>query len=174
MKFKETYLRDEFKDLLHNDVRIVVEALDVWSRENGIPEVVVTEVHRTIPQQQAIYTRHADQLIYRLKIGDPDLDGQELDLAKELMDLSRDAVMAWARRRFSWHLCNCAVDIRSRNYSKDQLGAVMSFLAKRCPRKLTREEERAGHLSWELLEHDVAGAHVHLGVRDQSKRDTVH
>lgn len=162
MNFKEAHLELEFRDGLDVLVRLEVEALDSWSRENGLPAVVVTQVLRAPAEQEKIYTRYADSLIYRLKAKER-LTRSERALALQLSQLTRDEVMSWARGRFSWHMVGQAVDMRARHYTQTQLDSVVEFLAKRCKAP-----------DWELLEHDIAGPHLHLARRDAQKRKEVH
>ncbi len=158
MNYKTPVLELEFLEGLDERVRFNIQALDLWSRENGIPEVTVVEVLRTPRENERIYTRHAEQLIQKVANGDR-MRPADRTLATELAGLSRDDVMAWARRRFSWHLVGQAVDIRSRHYSERQAEQVLEFLMKRCPAP-----------EWELLKHDVAGPHIHVGRKDWKKR----
>ena len=67
---------------------------------------------------------------------------------------------AEARKKFSWHLARCAVDLRNRHYTPVQLQQVMEFL----------QRDRK-HPLWEILNHDVGrGDHLHIGRRDYSWR----
>jgi hypothetical protein len=162
MKFASPHMEFEFAEGLDDQLRLVVQALDFWSRENGIPEVFVTEVQRTVAEQERIYTRHADKLIYKLKAGSQ-MRPADRTLAVELAKLSRDEVMDWARRRFSWHLVNCAIDMRVKHYSETEADQVMEFIHKRCPAP-----------KFEVLKHDVTAPHIHLGVRRPEKRIEIH
>lgn len=158
MNFKAPALELEFREGLDEPVRFTVQALDFWSRENGIPEVTVTQVLRSPKEQERIYTQHAERLIQKLNQGER-MRPADRTLATELAGLSRADVMAWARRRFSWHMVGQAVDIRSRHYSERQTEQVMEFLMKRCQAP-----------EWELLKHDVTGPHIHIGRKDWKKR----
>jgi hypothetical protein len=159
VNFKEPHMALEFQDQLHPRLRDAVDSLASWSRDHGLPDVMVTEVIRTERDQERIYTAHADRLIYRMKINDG-LSPDEEALALKLVNFDRDDIMAWARARFSWHCVGCAVDLRSKHYSGPQKSAVAAFLKTRC----TGPE-------WEFLEHDVSGPHFHLALRDQKRRE---
>lgn len=133
MKFKTPALADEFARL-HPDVIAAVRALDDFSHENRLPELVVTHAIRTPEMQEAIYWR---------------------GLAKS-KGLSEADARAEARKKFSWHLARCAVDLRNNHYTAVQRRQVMEFL------KQGREKPH-----WEVIEHDVGrGDHIHLGRRD--------
>jgi hypothetical protein len=135
-----------------------VEALDVWSRENGLPEAFVTEILRTPEQQEDIYSRYALGLIAKLRDGQ-DMPPKDRAMALELSKLVLPDIREWARRRFSWHLVGCAVDLRSRHYSMSQLARVMKFLRKRCLGP-----------SWLVLAHDVTAPHIHIQLSRPEKR----
>ncbi len=158
MNFKAPGLELEFREGLDERVRFNLQALDLWSRENGIPEVWVTQVLRSPQEQERIYTQYAEKLIYRLKAGER-MRAKDRSLATELSTLSREDVMSWARRRFSWHMVGQAVDMRSRHYSERQAEMVLEFLMKRCHAP-----------AWEVLKHDVTGPHIHVGLKEWKKR----
>jgi hypothetical protein len=160
MNFTEPHLKGEFRALLHHEARDVVMALDTWSLESGLPEVVVTHVIRTPGEQQRIYIAYANRLIYRRQIQDA-FSPSEQSLADDLAKMTEGEINRWAFKRFSWHLIGCAVDIRSKHYELAHLSAVMEYLRERCPKP-----------EWELIEHDVSGPHVHIARRDQSRRVT--
>lgn len=146
MKFKTAALQVEF-DGLHPEVRRGVSDLDKWSVANGIPEVVVTHVFRTKAFQEETYW---PAIAKRLAAENPKRPVGEIEAEAR----------AEARKKFSWHLVHCAIDIRNRHYSPDQRRRVMGFL----------QRGRAAPI-WEVLEHDVGrGDHIHLGIRDFSWR----
>ncbi len=137
MKWKTVELQVQFLDL-HPEVRRLVLSLDAYSDAAKLPEVVVTHVLRTPEQQEDIYWRN-------------------LRIAK---DISEDEARAQARKKFSWHMARCAVDIRNSHYTPDQLSRVMAYLRPCCPTG-----------PWELLQHDVGrGDHIHIGRKDFSWR----
>lgn len=58
--------------------------------------------------------------------------------------------------RFSWHLVDCAVDLRNRHYTPGQRDAVESWLAAKCASS-----------EWELITHDHGtGPHIHVAYRE--------
>lgn len=154
MKFKQPHLEMEFH-AAHPDVRNAVMGLDAWSRDNGIPEPVVTQVLRSPDEQEIIYTRHANSLMHKLRDGHP-MSSEDNALARELEAMSNAKRRQWARARFSWHLVGCAVDLRNSHYSQKELAGVMAWL---------RNGRTVG--PWEILSHDVSsGFHIHVGRRD--------
>lgn len=59
-------------------------------------------------------------------------------------------------KKFSWHMCFCAADLRNRHYTRTQLRNLFEYL------KSGRDDSR-----FEILDHDVGrGAHLHIGRRD--------
>ena len=133
MKFKTPALSDEFSRL-HPDVIAAVKALDDFSHANRLPELVVTHAIRTPAQQEDIYWR---------------------GIAKNT-GLPESEARAQARKKFSWHLAKCAVDLRNNHYTAVQLQQALEFL------KRGRE-----HPLWEVISHDVGrGNHLHIGRRD--------
>lgn len=161
MKFKHDGLAAEYKEI-DEGLRNVLDGLDGWSRENKIVEPVATQIFRSKDEQEDIYSRHGLVLIHKLRDG-VYLDDKDRALALELNKLSLPELRDWARRRFSWHMVGCAVDLRIRHYSMSEFRHVMEFLGKRC----TGPE-------WELLSHDVTAPHIHVGRRDKSKREILH
>lgn len=58
--------------------------------------------------------------------------------------------------RWSWHLVDCAVDLRNRHYSRDQLQRVEAWLRAKCASS-----------EWELITKDHGtGPHIHLAYRE--------
>lgn len=106
------YLRPELElevQALHPKVRAKLDELEAWSRDEGLPEPVVTNVLRTEDDQERLYLG-----LYLSR-------GHSPDIAREK-----------ARARFSWHLVACAVDLRNRHYTPPQRKAVMQFLRQQC------------------------------------------
>ena len=137
MLFKTTALAAEFIGL-HPRLRRLLLDLDAQVAEWGLEPVVVTHVLRTPEQQADFYWK--------------DYAGPACD---------EDAAREKARRRFSWHCCNCAVDIRYTHWSPDERKRVRVWLLSK---KVTRP-------LWENLEHDVGrGEHWHLAFCDFVRR----
>jgi predicted alpha/beta hydrolase len=161
VKFSDDQMALEFKDGLEEDVRHIVEALDQWSRENKFPEVVVTQVLRSVDEQEDIYSRYGLGLLAKLKSGES-MGPKERALAFELAKLSLPELRKWARGKFTWHMVGCAVDLRSRHYRASQLVEVIEFLQK-----------RLAPYPHELLAHDITAPHVHLAIKKAEKRADV-
>lgn len=105
MRFKNATLELQFLEV-HPMVRKAVLELDYWSAERQMPEVVVTQVFRTLRQQEDLYWPQFAAA------------GADEKTARRM-----------ARDKFSWHLCRCAVDIRNHHYSANQLREVMEHLS---------------------------------------------
>jgi hypothetical protein len=132
MKFKAAELSSQLAGA-HPELQSVLKKLDAWSIKQGLPEVVVTHVSRTRNEMRSIYVP-----VYLAQ-----------GMAEERAHAAADA-------RFSWHLVDCAADVRNSHYTPAQLKQVMGFLRPLCEAPL-----------WELLSHDVGrGEHLHLGKRD--------
>lgn len=160
MKFKIPTMADDFLRV-HPDVQDLARLFESWSRDQGLPEPVVTDVIRTKSQQRAIYVPYAQELIADFEGGVPMQDNDRA-LAIKLMDLNDDGIAQWAEQRFSWHLVGCAVDLRSRDYTAPQLAAVLGWFRR-----------MALPPTFEFLEHDVGrGDHMHLGRRDFAWRNS--
>jgi hypothetical protein len=161
VKFKDETMAIEFKDGLEEDVRHIIEALDQWSRENGIPEVVVTQILRSVDEQEDIYSRYAIEIRQKLQKGES-MGPKERALASELVKLSLPELRKWARGKFTWHMVGCAVDLRSRHYKASQLVEVIEFLQK-----------RLAPYPHELLAHDITAPHIHVAIKKAEKRADV-
>lgn len=159
MEYTADRLESEFQTQLHPHVRQLVYDLDVYSRENGIPGVVVTHVLRTRADQVAIYVPYFKRIVEQLR-QHKQLSPSDAKLAVELDGKPDAELEKRAAQRFSWHAVNCAADLRIRHYSVEQLKRVEGFVRART----------VNTKYWEFLVHDVAGAHIHIGVRDFSYR----
>lgn len=138
MRFKSAALDMEFHGGLHPAVKDIVKDLDDWSKEQGLPSVVITHVLRTREDMEVLYWKR----IHR-QANPP---------------ISEALARSMARRKFSWHLVGCAVDIRNNHYLPGQRKAVMAKL-----RTLAKPAHK-----FELLEHDIGrGDHIHLGIKDE-------
>lgn len=159
MRFAVPSLEMEFY-AAHPEAVATVIALDVWCGDNRLPEVVVTDVLRTDDDSERIYFKYANALIARLREGaraKRRLGPKERELAVRLESMSEAGRRKWARARPSWHKCGCAVDVRNRHYSEEQIAGILAFL------RHGRSEEE-----WELLSHDVhSGEHLHIGRKDE-------
>lgn len=71
----------------------------------------------------------------------------------------------YGRDKFSWHLVDCAADLRIKHYTPEQLGRVQDWVALRCtglqPTGAGGDEAR-----WELVfEPHGTGPHLHIARR---------
>lgn len=63
--------------------------------------------------------------------------------------------------RFSWHLVDCGVDIRTHHYSRDQLHRVEAWILTKC--------RSAG---WEVItKQHGTGPHIHIAWKEKGLRD---
>lgn len=140
MKYKSPILEQEYK-ALHPQLRTVMEQLETFSAENGLPEPVATHIRRTRKGQEDIYWRS-------VLAANPSMTEAQARTA--------------ASKRFSWHLVNCAIDLRDYIYTKQQVTKLLAWLRQRCPAP-----------TFEVLYHDVGrGQHLHVGIRDHEYAST--
>jgi len=155
VKFASPAIEKGFREALHPDVRAALADADAFCKAQGWPELYLTHLRRTDDDQERIYLPVAKRLIAQLQAGAKMKDHDRV-LAQALAAMDEAGLRAWARGKFSWHKCLCAVDVRNRVFSRQQ-------------RKLLMERLRKGRpaVMWELLEHDVGhGDHIHVGKRD--------
>lgn len=158
MKFLEPKMAEEYR-LLPEALRLKLEAADAWLVAQGWPDLFLTCVGRSDDDSERIYTPYAEAQAALFSKGLLKTDKEKV-LGRQLAAMTPEQRKAWARKKFSWHRCLCAVDIRNRIYSRTQRKALMDFL-----RKGTNTTE------WELLEHDVGrGDHIHASRRDFGQR----
>jgi hypothetical protein len=121
---------------VHPELRRVLFELDAKIDGWGFPPLTVTHLARTVAQQEEFY--------WRTFSGLPEAAAREK-----------------ARRKFSWHLCLCAADLRHRDYSPEQAAQITAWVQERCASPL-----------WELLVEETTGTgpHFHLGRRDYEWR----
>ncbi len=105
MVFKYPGLSREYSQL-HPKVKALGDDLDIWVREQGWPDVMITHVVRTAAQQEAWYWKS----IY--------------DATKVTEELARAA----ARKKPSWHFWYCAFDFSSKRYSVTQERRILEYL----------------------------------------------
>ena len=151
-------MAEEFKQL-PEALQAKLLAADSWLKGQGWPELFLTCVGRTDDDSERIYTPVADKLVRDLGLKNLKTDREKV-LAGILRDMNALQRKAWARAKFSWHRCLCAVDIRNRVYSREQRRALMNHL-------------RFGTdaATWEILEHDVGrGDQIHLAFKDFAQR----
>lgn len=153
---------------IHPQLRQLLKDFDSFSEKEGLPNPVVTDLVRDTEGQVRIYVRFFRKLQAAQVAGpnwgmvDPEDDGTfraltatEWVTAKEVAGLNETALRQRAARKFTWHWCRCAADLRSRHYSQAQLHRVRRWFVDRCPQPL-----------WEFLVHDVTAPHIHVARRD--------
>lgn len=160
MKFAAPRMAEEFKQLPAPLQEKLLKA-DAWLVAQGWAELFLTCVGRSDDDSERIYTPVADKLVRELGLGLLKTDREKV-LAGELAKMTPEQRKAWARGKFSWHRCLCAVDIRNRVYSREQRRALMNHL-----------RFGTNTAQWMFLEHDVGrGDHLHAEYRcfEQRKR----
>jgi hypothetical protein len=158
--------------MVHPDTKLIATELDQWCAEHAFPSPIITDCVRVIDDQIGIYVPHYIRLQASLRAGphqgkiDPEGDGtwrnitlSEAQEAKEVRDLDLPALRLRAANRFSWHLARCALDFRTRQYTREQLVEVKSWFTRRCVRP-----------QFFFLAHDVTAPHIHVERRDAAWR----
>jgi hypothetical protein len=124
---------------LHPIVRTLIQNLDVWSKAQGLPEVCVTEVLRTIKQQEEIY--------YKQMMRD--------------FTCTEEVARMKARNKDSWHLWLTAIDLRVTQYTAAQRKAVIAQLKGEMDKI-----SKAPRFFEFITEKHGTGEHIHLARRD--------
>jgi hypothetical protein len=151
-------MAEEFKQL-PEALQAKLLAADAWLKAQGWPELFLTCVGRTDDDSERIYTPVADKLVRDLGLKNLKTDLERV-LAGELAKMNALQRKAWARGKFSWHRCLCAVDIRNRVYSRVQRKALLDHL--RFGTNTTTHE---------VLEHDIGrGDHLHVSEKNFEQR----
>lgn len=158
MKYADPKMAEEFK-LLPVQLQAKLLRADAWLAAQGWPELFLTCVGRTDDDSERIYTPVADKLVRDLELKNLKTDREKV-LAGILRDMTPAQRKAWARAKFSWHRCLCAVDVRNRVFSREQRRALMNHL-----------RFQTDSATWEVLEHDIGrGDHIHLAYKDFEQR----
>lgn len=158
LKFASPQMAEDFP-LLPMEVRDKVTGLAALCHAKKWEVPVVTCIRRTPDDQERIYTPYAQKLAQMHQKG-LTLEQQERALAAQLARMTPEEQKAWARAKFSWHVALCAVDLRNRDYSRQQRKEIMNFL-----------RHGTNTTDWEILEHDVGrGDHIHLARRVAERR----
>lgn len=153
MKFARPAIEAQYA-ALHPEVRAKLEDADAFVQGQGWEEVYVTCVKRTDDDQERIYLPYAERLVADLAMGI--ISAKEKALAKTLAEMTPEQRKGWARAKFSWHLVDCAADIRNRCYTAAQRKSLMERLRK-----------GTSTTTHEVIEHDVGrGNHIHVGRKD--------
>lgn len=158
---------------IHPDLIQLAGEFEAFSGAEGLPDPVVTDLIRNPADQEAIYLKFYTGLQAALEPGDrhgmidTQGDGEwraltptEWHEADQVHGLTNVQLRIRAKERFTWHWVKCAMDLRTRHYTRSQLVVAKSFFDKRCPKP-----------SWEFLVHDVTAPHMHVGRRDAKWRE---
>ncbi len=126
--------------LVHPQVKAVLSATDSWCIASGYPELVITDVIHTDDEMEAFYWK-------QVKKNNPGVSE------------------GWARQRArhmeSWHRYGLSVDIRTRQYTKQQQANVVARLKIEMARISKRPD------FWEFIDKTHGtGPHVHLARCD--------
>jgi hypothetical protein len=148
---------------LHPELIEITTDFDKYSEDNGFPPLVFTDMVRDEETNVVIYVAHWKRIVMQLKTNPKSLSTTDLDKAKELRFHSDAQLVALAKKRFTWHWCRCAVDMRSRHYSPAERLKAIDFFKIRCGPNILNPD---GSRRWEFLVHDVHGPHFHLARRD--------
>ncbi len=125
MLFKTALIGTQYASL-HPELRRILGELEKQLEEWDLPKPVLTEAFRSVLEQEEIY--------WRSFVGVPEAEARMK-----------------ARRKFSWHLCGCAADLRVGDAHR-----ALAWLQGKYPGP---ELER--------VVHDVGyGMHLHIGYRD--------
>lgn len=158
MIYADPKMKDEYP-LLPEQLRKKLEDADAWLKAKGWPELFITCIGRTDDDSERIYTPVAERLVRDLELKNLKTDRERV-LAGELAKMNPTQRRAWARAKFSWHRCLCAVDIRNRCFSREQRRELMNHL-----------RFGTSPTTHEVLEHDVGrGDHIHLAFKDFAQR----
>lgn len=159
MIFSAPKMAEEFKQLPPALQEKAVKA-DEWVLKQGWPALFITCVGRSDDDSERIYTPVADKLVRDLELRLLKTERERL-LAESLAGMNALQRKAWAREKFSWHRCLCALDIRNRVYSREQRRALMNHL-----------RFGTNGTQWLFLEHDVGrGDHIHAEFRCFNQRE---
>lgn len=143
MKFKNPTLEAEYK-ALHPKTLEILNDLEVYCKANTLEEPMATHIHRTVPQQVEIYWRN---IMRDQKVDEP--------TARKL-----------AAAQWTWHLVDCACDLRSYIYSPPQLDLLVKYLMSKWKSQDVKNE---------ILCHNVgSGTHLHVGFRDYQRYKLFH
>jgi hypothetical protein len=138
MRFKTSNTELEWA-ALHPLLKDLISRLDAYCLDEGIPEVVITEILRSPADQERLYWRQ---------------------MQREF-SLSEDAARHKARAKDSMHLWGCAVDLRESHWLAGQKKQVVNWLRI----EMAKISKKPGF--WEFLP-DIhgSGPHVHIARKD--------
>lgn len=152
-------MSSELSRLLQPELRQMLYSIDNHCAVQKMPGVICTQLVRTVEEQIEIYVPYWKKLVARMESGEH-LAPALAKLAMELTGKTDDELKDLAIAKFTWHYVRCAADIRIRHWTPAQLKVVVTFVT----------EETRDARQWEFLVHDVAGPHMHIGIRDFSFR----
>lgn len=151
------FVREELKIQLpgcHPELVTVLREFELWSHAQELPEPIVVELWRTPRQQGDIYMavwRSEARVTLQSRAAPVAARTRALEIER----MTEDELRAVAEKKFSWHICRCAVDLRTMHYGREELASVVRWFQERCPKPM-----------WELVtEKHGTGAHIHCARR---------
>jgi hypothetical protein len=158
MKFLGDNMAEQLADS-HPELSALLRDFETWSHKQGLPEPVVVELWRSAKEQGDLYVGIWRQQAKQALASKAPPRAAKLR-ALEIHRMSDKELRGLAEQKFSWHVCRCAVDLRTRHYTREQMLEVVKWFQERCPKPM-----------WELVtEKHGTGAHIHCGRRDFSWR----
>lgn len=131
-------------------LELVTSGLIGHGNESDEYERQATKGRNIREAQRLLKRRHASEdLLTKVRTGAV-LESEERMRVASL--LRGESLLEEAQKRFTWHECLCAADLRSKNYTGTELDRVMSYLAAKA--------KPPG--AWELVRHDLHGRHIHV------------
>ncbi len=157
-------LAREWGEDLHPATRGLLLEFERWSTEEGLPSPVITMLGRTLKENADIYVAFWSRVVAAYHDG-KDLSDADTRVALAKRGKSSAELRAEAEQRFSWHLVNCAADVRTRHYSEPDLARVELFFRERVMVPAEPGVEPECKPDYEFQVHDVAGPHLHIAFK---------
>lgn len=175
LQFKTPEVGQQFKTVIHPDLRLLLVEFAHWSSTQGLRIPVVTCLRRSKTEQVALYVEH--WLALQKKMAQMNAlpqhsarwqdffpNATEWRVAEHIQNHSEDHLRAQAQVKLTWHFYDCAADLRTvgdpkhPQYTPDQLKLVEAWFRKRCPLG-----------AWEVkTETHGSGPHIHVARCDDS------
>lgn len=166
INFASTILKAQFEGV-HPELQQLVKNFAEQSEQSNWPTPVITCAWRDKSGMRAIYYPYAVNIIEKRKRGETLTDSENrvilvlYDIADKYYHSNiSTAVSHWVDSKFSWHMVRCAVDLRNKHYTKEQMEAVNNWF-----------KANVGAPLFEYLMHDVGrGDHIHVAIKDKKWR----